>query len=595
MRVKDIAFVLRRIMGMLLVVCLLPFQVIGGGDSLAHAESFEEYRLLVGDIFTIPTSALNRISITDPEVADISDAKPDELTLMGKTPGQTILFLWEGSEKRSIIIRVIEQDLTVLQARLKSLFDSIGITTIQMNENSSEGKVVLTGSYPEDKEDSFSKIVDPFSEYIIDLSTKEDSKDLVQIDMQITELKTTLSKVMGVDWFSGGEGDQKTDLTWGISEVPPFEGNPQKPNNRIQDLFRIGHFVRTSSIMAQVDALITKGKGTILSKPRIVVKSGKEATFLVGGEIPIKTVTGTAGAGTTITENIEYKEYGVSLSITPTIKEGKIDIELTAEISDIDASAPTTVATNGTSFLTRSAQTELLLDDRQTIVLAGMIRKDRSQFDKRVPILGYIPVLGWIFRSSGSLSPDTDTEVVISLTATILQNGEQPAEKQKPAEVKSIVLDTSEAKETGTTAVALPTSKSKVEVTGTSKEKRAVPPIAKNAGTVSVSVPQAVAPYIQMIQEKISSAIAFPYEAQQNGWQGTVKLSMVIKRDGSLRDVFVKESSGYEIFDQDAINTAQILAPYAPFSDNIKDEELSLTIPIVYSQDSFLKNVAKRK
>lgn len=594
MTVKYIALVLRRVMAIFLVFCLVPFPWFGNGYGVAHAEAFEEYRLLVGDIFVIPTHTLNRISITDPEVADISDAKPNELTLMGKAPGQTILFLWEGSEKRSIIVRVIEQDLSVLQARVQSLLDSAGITTVKLSDNLSEGKIVLTGQVPEDKEDTFSKITDSFDAHIINLTQKEESKDLVQIDMQITELKTTLSAVMGVDWFSGGTGTTKSDLTWGIQELAPFNGNPQKGQQNLGDLFRIGHFVRTSTILAQVDALITKGKATILSKPRIVVNSGKEATFLVGGEIPIKTVTGTTGLTSTLTENIEYKEYGVSLAITPVIKEGKIDVQLNTEISDIDASVPTTISSVGTAFLTRSAQTQLLLDDRQTIVLAGMIRKDRSHYDKRVPILGYIPVLGWLFRSTGSLTPDSDTEVVISLTATILHNGKQVDVATKVGGEKNNVSPIIEQTKPKTDGASSAIKEVSAPAAVPARDMAAIPTIAKNAGTVSVSVPQAVAPYVQMIQEKISSAIAFPYEAQQNGWQGTVKLLVVVKRDGSLRNISVKETSGYEIFDQDAVNTAQILAPYAPFSESIKDEELSLTIPIVYSQDSFLKNVAKR-
>lgn len=585
MTFKDIAAFLRRALGMVLIASVMLLQS-GGVNGVARAESFEEYQIIVGDIFVLPTNGLTRISITDPGVADVSDVKPEEITLMGKEPGQTILFMWEEKGKRSVIIRVVAQDLAVLEARVQSLLASAAISTVQINKNKSEGQLVLTGQIPEEKASAFDKIIEGFSDQLIDLTNTEESKDLVQVDMQITELKKTLSKILGVDWFSSsGQGDQKSDTSWGVAEQLPFGGAPNKDQMGIKDIFRIGHFYRTSRLLAQIDALVTKGQGTILSKPRIVVKSGKEATFMVGGEIPIKTVTGTAGATTTITENIEYKEYGVTLSVTPTITEGKVDILLSAEISDLDMSAPTSIAKNGTAFVTRAAQTELLLEDRQTIVLAGLIRKDRSQFDKRVPFLGSVPILGILFRATGSTTPDADTEVVISLTTTILHGENDQLEKAPVATAKVTVPR----------SVEPPVEEDVVPTEAvTSRDTIGIPPITKNVGTVPVSVPQDVAPYIQMVQEKLSSAIAFPYEAQQNSWQGTVKLALVIKKDGSLRDVYIKESSGYEVFDQDAINTAQILAPYAPFSDSIKEEELSLTIPIVYSQDSFLKNVAKR-
>jgi len=570
MRVKDMSFVWRRIV-CLIVACLLPFQFVGS-YGVARAEMFEEHQLMVGDILTISTQALNRLSITDPDVADISDAKPDAVTLMGKNPGQTILFIWETGGKRSIVIRVVSQDLVMLKARIQSLMESAGISTVQLDENQMEGKLVISGEVPEDKEEAYAKIMDGFSDQVIDLTKAEDSKELVQIDMQITELSTTLNKSMGVLW---------APTTINVQE----SNNPQ--TGKIADIFKLGDFNRTDSLLAQINLLIEEGKARILSKPRIVVKSGKEATFLVGGEIPIKTTTTGTDGSSTLTENVEYKEYGVSLSVTPTIREGKVNIVLSTEISDVDSSPPSAVtATNTTAFLTRSAQTELFLNDRQTIVLAGLIRKNRSRGESRVPFLGKIPIIGMLFKSTKTTTPDADTEVVISLTPTIISSNKKDAsEEKKSSEVK---------KDLPRSVDPVTADGSGLAVGVTSRDTVGLPPITKNVGTVSANVPEAMAPYVQAIQEKISSAIAFPYEAQQNGWQGTVKLALVLKRDGSLRDVFVKESSGYEVFDQDAVNTAQILAPYPAFPDNIKEDELSLTIPIVYSLDSFLKNVAKR-
>ena len=574
MGAKDIAIIMRRIMGLFLIVSLLTLNSIGG-QRLARADAFEEYRVLVGDLLTIPTHALSRMSLTAPEVADISDANPDSITLMGKTEGQTILFIWEAGGKRTVVIRVSALDLAMIEARLQSLFESAKLTAIQMTENQAEGKIVLTGDVPDDKAETFSKITDQFSSQLIDLTKAEDIKDLIQIDMQITELKTTLYKAMGVKWSSNGDGN----MQWAIQETPPTP-----LTGKLGDLFKIGHFNRSSTaIAATVDFLVANGKARVLSKPRIVVRSGKQATFLVGGEIPISTSTTAAGTTNAISTNVEFKEYGVSLSVTPTIKEGKVEIKLNTEISQPDTT-PIAGSSGSTSFTTQSATTEVVLDDKQTIVLAGLIKKDRDRNETQVPFLGKIPVVGWLFKARYSKAPDTDDEVVISLTPTIVHSSKPPAEEAQSATIETRVPR----------AVEPPTEEFIPPLTSiTTRDTIGVPTITKNVGTSSVNVPEAIAPYVQAVQEKISASIAFPYEAQQNGWQGTVKLALVVKRDGSLRDVFVKESSGYDVFDQDAVNTAQILAPYAPFADNIKEEELSLTIPIVYSQDSFLKNVAK--
>lgn len=110
-------------------------------------------------------------------------------------------------------------------------------------------------------------------------------------------------------------------------------------------------------------------------------------------------------------------------------------------------------------------------------------------------------------------------------------------------------------------------------------------PVVSTPGTVSEK-------YAVSVQQKILSAIAYPYEAQEKGWEGVSKLTLVLKRDGTLQSVLVKESSGYEVFDQDAVNTAQILAPYAAFPSDIEADEMTVIIPIVYSLNGFLKNVA---
>src|SRR6185503_9964555 len=98
--------------------------------------------------------------------------------------------------------------------------------------------------------------------------------------------------------------------------------------------------------------------------------------------------------------------------------------------------------------------------------------------------------------------------------------------------------------------------------------------------------------YTKTIQEKISDAIAYPFEAKEKGWEGTVKLTLHLLKDGSLANLDVKESSGYSIFDKDALNTAQILAPYQAFPSDLKEEELIITVPIVYSQDVFSRDNA---
>jgi pilus assembly protein CpaC len=522
-----------------LIFAFLLLSVQPPALNAAEEYSPNDLEILIGDIQSVPVKNLSRISITDPNIADISDAKTNEVLLMGKRTGQTVLFLWDDSGKRSIIIRVIEEDMALVKARIAKLIKKAEISGVSLEENSYEGRVVVTGELSEEDVDKLEKIISPFDEKIINLTKEKVIKDQVQIDMQITELNTSLTKNLGIQWGAGTDGSELA-LSY-PEQLPTFDGTPG-------DFFKIGDFARSNPLVATVNAIVREGKGRILSKPRIVVVSGKEASFLVGGEIPFKTTTLNTTGGT-VTEETTFKQYGVNLTLTPTIVSDKIEIDLNVEVSDVDAANP-----SGTdvAFLTRSATTHLNLDDGQTIVLAGLIKKSQSEDIRRVPFVSKIPVVGMLFRNKSTPTPNQDTELVISLTPRIL--GKKIA-KKAPAPA--------------------PEKKSWMSEDTMTPSASAIPH-----------------EYAQALQKRISSAVNYPYEAKENGWEGTVKISLRILKDGTLADASVQQSSGYSVFDQDALNTAKILAPYQSFSSDMSMEELVVVVPIVYSQKTVFQSAS---
>ncbi len=566
------------------------------------AKADDVINLLVGDIESVAVNGLTRVSVTNPEVADISDAQSDKVIVLAKKSGQTALFLWDADGKKTLSVRVVSQDLSALKARISNLLQEARITSLTLDANAPEGRVVIAGQYPKDKKDVLDKILDPYAEQVINLSNEETSDDLIQIDMQITELTTTLSKNIGLDWnksgtLTGGATTSNNFLNLDYKEtLPATDGS-------IGDFFKIGDFNRTSAIMATVNALIEEGKGRILSKPRLVVVSGKEASFLVGGEIPIRTTSSNASGGAT--ENVEFKQYGINMTITPTIRNGKIDVLLKTQISDIDRANK---VGDDVAFVTRDAQTQLYLDNGQTIVLAGLIKHTDGESVRGVPFLSKIPVLGAVFRNKSTPTANTDTEMVIALTPRILSERKYATEEpvfnsprqrsyQKAVESRfeKTQLDkgsvvTNEIEESKPAPAA-------VDKEMDAQEPKAVAPAAlENAISVTKTAPVDddsdkevsgdVTAYVRAVQVKISQAISYPYEALQNNLEGTVKLKLRILKDGSLAEAMVLESSGQSLFDTDALNTAKISAPYAPFSDDMKGGNLVVTIPIVYARNA---------
>jgi len=530
-----------------LLLCLaLPTTIYGADqfDELDFAYT-DEASLIKGELITLEVHGMTRVSITDPEIADIVDANSEELLIVGQDIGQTALFIWDEEGKHTVMIYVINQGLDVIKSRIQKLFDAADIHELTIGTNAQEGKVVISGEITDRKRDLFDQIVEQFEEDMINLVVDEKIEDLVQIDMQITDLNTTLQKSLGIDWATGG--------TAGIN--PTYEESVRsaaKVDGHISDFFQIGHFRRTGQLIAQVNALITEGKGRVLSKPKLVVISGEEASFLVGGEVPIRTTTFSDTGSSQ--ENVEFKEFGISMTITPTIINNRIDIVMNLEVSELDASTASSVSED-VAFSTRSASTHLYLDDGQTIILAGLIRNSESLSETRIPYISKIPVLGLLFRSKSNPVADKDEELVIALTPHILtQRGNTREEVSK-------------GNRQATPQQMLRSRKFSYQ----------------KPAPYYMGVPKEMTGYVHDVQQKISQAISYPSEAKQYGWEGTVKVGMLILNDGTLAFALVKESSGRDVFDEVAISTTKQLAPYMAFPSDTDLQELSMTIPIVYS------------
>jgi len=522
-------------LGSFLCVSSPVFALDTGAEGMGESE---EIHLVQGDLETLPAKSLVRVSVSDPNIADVVDAQGEKVLILAKKPGQTSLFLWDEAGKHTYIIRVFEEDLSLLETRIKGLIEKANISGVMLNSNSYEGKVVITGELPAGKKEDLESLLEPFQSSVLNLVKELVVEDLIQIDVQIVELNASASKNIGFDWQNAITVEET---------LPTFDGT-------FDDLFRIGDLGRTQ-MTSIINMLVTEGKGKVLSKPKLVVLSGKEASFLVGGEVPVTTTTSlTTGAQQ---ENVEYRDFGVSLNITPTLRNEKIDVLLEVEVSEIDS---TNSIGDNFAFTTRTAQTQLYLEDGQTIVLAGLIKQNENETVSKVPFLGDIPILGALFRNRERPSnANTDTELVISLTPKVIkQNKTAKAPKQE----KETVVSTTSYE--GSSSAMMEKRPDMMEV-------------------AKPQMPEKMSPYINAIQNKIASTIVYPDEAQMNGWEGTVKLALHVLNDGTLAHASVKESSGYSLFDQGALMAAKTSAPYSGFPSEVGLQEISVTVPIVYS------------
>ena len=141
---------------------------------------------------------------------------------------------------------------------------------------------------------------------------------------------------------------------------------------------------------------------------------GQEATFLVGGQIPIPVSQGLGAI------SIEYKDYGVNLKVTPTLLgNGSVQTKINPEISDLDFSNGVTL--NGyviPALKVSKLSTNVITQSGESIVLGGLLRRMEQKNVTKIPLLGDLPILGKLFRSTAYQQADTD--VVFVMTPTIL-------------------------------------------------------------------------------------------------------------------------------------------------------------------------------
>lgn len=239
----------------------------------------------------------------------------------------------------------------------------------------------------------------------------------VSIEVEVVSLDKTASKELGVEWewkntlqYPEYTWDSTNNL-WKVTRNNPFS---DKSTGGIIQYGRTpeGHAYEFY-YQNKIHALLTDGKAKMLAKPKITAINGKEAIITIGQSIPVTT---TVVTNTSTTTSIEYKNAGIVLNYVPRIgKDGMLSAVIHTEVSSPSYDAETKLY----KFNVRSADTEVMVRDGETLVIGGLIGKEESNAFSKVPLLGDLPLLGALFRNTSSSK--SESEVVIFLTAKIVR------------------------------------------------------------------------------------------------------------------------------------------------------------------------------
>jgi pilus assembly protein CpaC len=362
------------------------------------------------------------------EVADILPITNRSLYVLGKKMGTTSLTVYDNNNNVISVVDVaVGPDIVSLRRQLSELIpgekigarisnDAVVLTGVVSNGPAIDRAVQLAKTYAGEK--------------IVNMMSVGASQQ-VMLEVRFSEINRQSGKQIGFSGFTGSDGGSFGSATGnGAGLVPdPTTGQGVLRLDSITGsfgVFRKAFNAFGLNINATLDALERKGLVKTLAEPTLVALSGETASFLAGGEFPVPVAQGNNGGGGgggagggSIT--VEFKPFGVSLAFTPTVlADGIINLQVEPEVSSIDPTASITV--NGLvvpGLQTRRANTVLELRDGESFALAGLIRRDFQTTVRQVPLLGSIPIIGTLFRSSGFQKGET--ELVIVVTPRLVQ------------------------------------------------------------------------------------------------------------------------------------------------------------------------------
>ena len=436
---------MRRRSWLINAVCLLCLGLLGGVSAHAQAASdaapppqAKQLHVLAHQSVLLDSPFdIKRVSIARPETADVMVVTSRQMMIIGKTFGTTTLVYWSREEVATTVEVVVGINVDLVREDLQKFAPD------QTFEVTAAGDtLILTGTVPDNVIQT--RLVEGARAHVKNVVNllRVQKVEQVLLQVRVSEIDRTIAKELGFNFLFLGN-----TLVGGI--IPPGNFNP------IGGALGGGNVLGPSlSISEQLNAFLTKPGGQdfavfmralddkgglkILAEPNLVVANGAEGKFLVGGEFPI--VINTASGGTAA-YSVTYKDYGVRLSFLPKISpNGEIYLHVSQEVSELDyANAVLLQGFRIPALKIRKAESGLQLADGQTFVLAGLLDNKVSKQVSKFPLLGDIPILGALFRSTRY--QNNETELMVMVTPKIVRplNKDEiptlPSETMKPEEL----------------------------------------------------------------------------------------------------------------------------------------------------------------
>ncbi|KAF2408315.1 type II and III secretion system protein family protein [Pseudomonas antarctica] len=316
--------------------------------------------------------AITRLAIGDPKIADVHLNGNRGFLLTGIASGTTSLMVWTACSNTP------RQSMVFVKGKATAALTSLSLA-------------------PADDPSLPSQV----------------QTDIRFVEVSRTKLKEASTKILGMgkNFFLGSP-----------NLLFPTSSTFKLPVSA--DQFNIGF--GGGRVSAMINALESSGFAYTLARPSLVAMSGQSATFLAGGEIPIPVPS--SGSNTI---SIEYKEFGIRLTLTPTvIDRNRISLKVAPEVSELDYTNAVTIQNIQVPALTiRRTDTSVSLADGESFVISGLISSNNTTSISKFPGLGDIPILGAFFRDSSVNRQDKELLMIVTphLVQPLAANAQLPS------------------------------------------------------------------------------------------------------------------------------------------------------------------------
>ena len=409
-------------------------------------------------------SAIKRVAVTNPEIADVAVVDKRALNVIGKKTGSTSLTVWTADGMRQdfrICVSGVDSGLA------ETIRKAIGLPKVKVEVVG--GKVLLTGTVQNQKEKTLAyrvaslyaggsgtedkaqdrKLLDEDAQVndgidgddkVINL-LEMINPDQINIEAEIIEINANDAKQIGIEygadssvgtpgtWYANKSGKNITTHTQGM------DGSITSETTHLSDLMRDAGshwytrnwlYTHFSDINAKIHTLVEKGHARVISRPNITTMSSKSAGINIGGEIPYPQVDKNGNV------TVKYEPYGIFLNlINPEVdSSGNVTSRLFAEVSRLDRANG--VAVNGSVWpakATRKAETMVNIPSGMTMVIGGLLDSDDTKTITKIPLLGDIPILGELFKYHNDSKEKS--EIMILITPRVVNETTPVAMSQK--------------------------------------------------------------------------------------------------------------------------------------------------------------------